>query len=75
MVQQYCQEEITSSEIPVEDDVFSEKLQGESGESQPAEIADDAEVRADFWSSQWTPSPTLCAEGRNIPYCIKNTLT
>ena len=32
--------------------VFSEKLQGESGESQPTETTDDAEARADFWSMQ-----------------------
>ena len=31
---------------------FSRELQGESGESQPAESTDDAEARADFWSIQ-----------------------
>ena len=31
---------------------FSEKLQGESGESQPTETTDDAEARRDFWSIQ-----------------------
>ena len=33
-------------------EVFSEKLQGEPGESQPTETADDAEARADFRSIQ-----------------------
>ena len=31
---------------------LSGELQGESGESQPAESTDDAEARADFWSIQ-----------------------
>ena len=33
-------------------EVFSEKLQGEPGESQPTESTDDAEARKDFWSIQ-----------------------
>ena len=31
---------------------LSGELQGESGESQPADPTDDAEARADFWSIQ-----------------------
>ena len=59
MVQQNCQEETTNSENPLQDATkpkgakFSvKKRQGESGESQPTETADDAEARADFWSIQ-----------------------
>ena len=33
-------------------DDLSRELQGESGEFQPADTADDAEARADFWSMQ-----------------------
>ena len=60
-------------------EVFSEKLHGESGESQPTEKADDAEVRADFWPIQGDficrhhnePRVQQCAKGRNIPYSNK----
>ena len=36
----------------VRSDYLSGEIQGESGESQPAEPTDDAEARADFWSIQ-----------------------
>ena len=84
MVQQNCQEETANSENPLSSGnrpygvkISVEKIQGDRGESQPAETTDDAEARADFWSiqgdrrlssSQWTSSSTPRAEGRNIPY-------
>ena len=51
-------------EQPVSGEELSGEIQGESGESQPAESKDDAEARRDFWSLP----VTLRAEGRNIPY-------
>ena len=49
MVPRNFKEETTNSENPLQRcEVFSEKLQGESGESQPTETTDDAEARADF---------------------------
>ena len=57
MVQQNCQEGTTNfreptrrREQPVGSEDLSGELQGESGESQPAEPTDDAEARADFWA-------------------------
>ena len=57
---------------------LSRELQGESGKSQRADTADDAEARADFWSIQGyfiyrhhnEPRVQLTqrAEGRNFPY-------
>ena len=59
MVQQHCLEETTNAENPlqrreqpVRSEDLSGEIQGESGESQPAEPTDDAEARADFWSIQ-----------------------
>ena len=39
-------------EQPVRSEDLRGEIQGESGESQPAEPTDDAEARADFWSIQ-----------------------
>ena len=39
-------------EPTVRSEDFSRELQGESGESQPAESTDDAKARCDFWSIQ-----------------------
>ena len=59
MVQQNCQEETTNSENPlkggnrpVRSEDLSGEIQGESGESQPAQQTDDVQARADFWSIQ-----------------------
>ena len=59
MVQQNCQGETTNSENPlcggkptVRSEDFGRELQGESGESQPAESTDDADASADLWSIQ-----------------------
>ena len=54
VVQQNCQEETANSENPLQggSEDLSGEIQGESGESQPAEPTDDAEARADFWSIQ-----------------------
>ena len=45
-------EPIVRREPTVRSEDLSGEIQGESGESQPAEPTDDAEVRADFWSIQ-----------------------
>ena len=56
--EQNCHGETTNSENPllreptVRREDLSRELQGESGESQPADTADDAEALADFWSIQ-----------------------
>ena len=50
-------------ERTVRSENLSGELQGESGESQPAQFTDDVEARA-----QWTSSSTLFAESRNIPF-------
>ena len=56
--EQNCHGETTNSETPllreptVRREDLSRELQGESGESQPADTADDAEALADFWSIQ-----------------------
>ena len=59
MAQQNCQGKTTKFREPtlrrertVRSENLSGELQGESGESQPAETADDAEALADFWSIQ-----------------------
>ena len=59
MVQQSCQDETTNSQNPLkgwEPTVRSEdlgrELDGESGESQPANTTDDTEALTDFWSIQ-----------------------
>ena len=84
MVQQN-QEETANSEYPLKcgnqpgrSEDLSGEIQGESGESQPAEPTDVAEARADFWSIQGDfidrhhndsrVQSTLCAEGRNISH-------
>ena len=44
-------------EQPVRSEDLSGEIQGESGESQPAESKDDAEARRDFWS---IPGDFIC---------------
>ena len=41
----------THQEQTARSEEFSGELQGEQGESQPTESTDDAEARADFWST------------------------
>ena len=53
MVQQIVRKRLTHSKAGTdreESENLSGEIEGESGESQPAEPTDDAEARADFWS-------------------------
>ena len=54
MVQQNCQEEITSSENPLQDGNKPKgaKFSVKNFKAQPTETTDDAEACADFWSIQ-----------------------